>query len=156
MSGTSWAIGYVGGIVSLVLVLGFLAANPESGHTLFGFVPLFGLEPVTHQGDRITGPLTAIWFIVFALPMFALTPDYPAKRRLGEALGEGLNELRQTLLELPRRKSISAFLLANMIYTDALVSLFAFGGIYRRMRVYRWKCVSSLREVVEDRHCHSR
>src|SRR6185437_11539382 len=67
LSGTGWATGYIGGILSLILVLGFLAANPESGHTLFGFTPLFGLDPVTHQGDRITGPLTAVWFIVFSL-----------------------------------------------------------------------------------------
>jgi UMF1 family MFS transporter len=130
LSGTGWATGYVGGILSLILVLGFLAADPASGRTLFGFVPLFGLDPVTHQGDRITGPLTGIWFIIFALPMFLLTPDYPAKRRLSEALREGLIELKGTLSELPKRKSMAAFLLANMIYTDGLVSLFAFGGIY--------------------------
>ena len=81
LSGTGWATGYVGGILSLILVLGFLAASPETGRTLFGFTPLFGLDPVTHQGDRITGPLTGIWFIIFVLPMFLLTPDYPAKRR---------------------------------------------------------------------------
>jgi MFS transporter, UMF1 family len=130
LSGTGWATGYVGGILSLILVLGFLAASPETGRTLFGFMPLFGLDPVTHQGDRITGPLTAIWFIVFVLPMFLLTPDYPAKRLVSEALREGLTDLRQTLRELPKRKSLAAFLLANMIYTDGLVSLFAFGGIY--------------------------
>jgi UMF1 family MFS transporter len=130
LSGTGWATGYVGGILSLILVLGFLAADPDTGRTLFGLVPLFGLDPLTHQGDRITGPLTGIWFIVFVLPMFLLTPDYPAKRRLGEALREGLIDLGQTLGELPKRKSIAAFLLANMIYTDGLVSLFAFGGIY--------------------------
>ena len=130
LSGTGWATGYVGGILSLILVLGFLAASPETGRTLFGFVPLFGPDPVTHQGDRISGPLTGIWFVVFVLPMFLLTPDYPAKRPIGEALTEGLTELRDTLRELPRRKSMAAFLLANMIYTDGLVSLFAFGGIY--------------------------
>jgi UMF1 family MFS transporter len=130
LSGTGWATGYIGGILSLILVLGFLAASPETGRTLFGFMPLFGLDPVSHQGDRITGPLTGIWFIVFVLPMFLLTPDYPAKRRVGEALREGLTDLRQTLSELPKRKSVAAFLLANMIYTDGLVSLFAFGGIY--------------------------
>ena len=130
LSGTGWATGYVGGILSLILVLGFLAASPETGRTLFGFMPLFGLDPVTHQGDRITGPLTGIWFIVFVLPMFLLTPDYPAKRRIGAALREGLSELKQTLAELPKQKSLAAFLLANMIYTDGLVSLFAFGGIY--------------------------
>src|ERR1700716_464310 len=130
LSGTGWATGYVGGILSLILVLGFLAASPETGRTLFGWMPLFGLDPVTHQGDRITGPLTGIWFIIFVLPMFLLTPDYPAKRRVSDALRAGLTDLRQSLRELPKRKSLAAFLLANMIYTDGLVSLFAFGGIY--------------------------
>src|SRR5712672_837394 len=130
LSGTGWATGYVGGILSLILVLGFLAASPETGRTLFGFMPLFGLDPVTHQGDRITGPLTGIWFIVFVLPMFVLTPDYPARHSARDALREGLIELRQGLRELPKQKSMAAFLLANMIYTDGLVSLFAFGGIY--------------------------
>ena len=130
LSGTGWATGYVGGILSLILVLGFLAASPETGRTLFGLTPLFGLDPLTHQGDRISGPLTGIWFIVFVLPMFLLTPDYPARRRIGEAVLEGFGELRQTLADLPKQKSLAAFLLANMIYTDALVSLFAFGGIY--------------------------
>jgi UMF1 family MFS transporter len=130
LSGTGWATGYVGGILSLILVLGFLAANPDTGRTLFGFMPLFGLDPVTHQGDRISGPLTGIWFIIFVLPMFLLTPDYPARHSARDALREGLIELRQGLRELPKHKSMAAFLLANMIYTDGLVSLFAFGGIY--------------------------
>jgi UMF1 family MFS transporter len=130
LSGSGWATGYIGGILSLILVLGFLAASPETGRTLFGFTPLFGLDPVTHQGDRITGPLTGVWFIIFVLPMFLLTPDYPAKHPLGHAFREGFTELRQTLRALPAHKSIAAFLLANMIYTDGLVSLFAFGGIY--------------------------
>src|SRR6201993_4172965 len=36
LSGTGWATGYIGGIVSLIIVLGFLAANPETGRTLLG------------------------------------------------------------------------------------------------------------------------
>ena len=130
LSGTGWATGYVGGILSLILVLGFLAASPDTGRTLFGFMPLFGLDPVTHQGDRISGPLTGIWFMIFVLPMFLLTPDYPARHSPRDALREGLIELRQGLRELPKQKSMAAFLVANMIYTDGLVSLFAFGGIY--------------------------
>src|SRR5450755_2308612 len=130
LSGTGWATGYVGGILSLILVLGFLAASPDTGRTLFGFMPLFGLDPVTHQGDRISGPLTGIWFMIFVLPMFLLTPDYPARHSPRDALREGLIQLRQGLRELPKQKSMAAFLLANMIYTDGLVSLFAFGGIY--------------------------
>src|SRR5690348_12760331 len=130
LSGTGWATGYIGGILSLVLVLGFLAASPETGRTLFGLAPLFGLDPVSHQGDRITGPLTGIWFIIFVAPMFLFTPDYPARRPIREALHEGLSGLKRTLGQLPAQRSLATFLLANMIYTDGLVSLFAFGGIY--------------------------
>jgi UMF1 family MFS transporter len=130
LSGTGWATGYVGGILSLILVLGFLAANPDTGLTLFGFKPLFGLDPVTHEGDRISGPLTGLWFILFVMPMFLFTPDYPARHPLRNALRAGVAELKQTLMALPRQRSLAAFLLANMIYTDGLVSLYAFGGIY--------------------------
>jgi UMF1 family MFS transporter len=130
LSGSGWALGYVGGILSLILVLGFLAADPQSGRTLFGFTPLFGLDPVSHQGDRITGPLTGLWFIIFVLPMFVLTPDFPPRLSVRQALQEGLTDLRETLRELPKQRSMAAFLLANMVYTDGLVSLFAFGGIY--------------------------
>jgi UMF1 family MFS transporter len=130
LSGTGWATGYVGGILSLVLVLGFMAASPETGRTLFGFKPLFGLDPATHEGDRITGPLTGLWFVVFVLPMFLFTPDHAAKRPVTQALSEGLRELGDTLAHLTKSRNMMAFLIANMIYTDGLVSLFAFGGIY--------------------------
>lgn len=130
LSGSGWALGYVGGILSLILVLGFMAANPTTGRTLFGLVPLFGLDPAAFEGDRITGPIAGLWFMVFVLPMFLLTPDFPAKKPVGSALREGLADLKRTLGELPARRSVGAFLLANMIYTDGLVSLFAFGGIY--------------------------
>lgn len=130
LSGTGWAIGYAGGIVSLVIVLGFMAANPVTGKTLFGLVPIFGLDPKTFEGDRITGPLTGLWFIIFVLPMFLLTPDIPARLPLRVAVSHGLRELRATLAELLKSRSMTTFLIANMIYTDGLVSLFAFGGIY--------------------------
>ncbi len=130
LSGTGWATGYVGGIISLILVLGFLAADPTTGRTLFGFTPLFGLDPVSHEGDRITGPLTGLWFIIFVLPMFLFTPDYAAKLPVRLAVREGLRELRETLASLPGNRQMATFLIANMVYTDALVALFAFGGIY--------------------------
>lgn len=130
LSGSGWALGYVGGILSLVVVLGFMAANPSSGKTLFGLTPILGLDPATFEGDRISGPLSGLWFIVFVLPMFLFTPDFPARVKASNAVRAGLTDLGHTLRELPKHKSMMAFLIANMIYTDGLVSLFAFGGIY--------------------------
>ncbi len=45
LSGTGWAIGYMGGMVSLIITLGFLAGSPQTGKTLLGMTPLFGLDP---------------------------------------------------------------------------------------------------------------
>jgi UMF1 family MFS transporter len=130
LSGTGWATGYAGGLVSLVIVLGFLAANPHTGKTLLGLTPLFGLDPGLREGDRAAGPLSAIWFIVFVTPLFLFTPDLPRARPLRAAIGHGLASIAGTLRRLPEHRNVATFLLANMIYADGLVALFAFGGIY--------------------------
>jgi UMF1 family MFS transporter len=130
LSGTGWAIGYIGGIMSLIVVLGFLAADPKTGRTLIGLAPLFGLDPATHEGTRAAGPLTALWFFVFVLPMFLFTPDQAPKRPALAAVREGFVELRQSLRDLPKDQMLLTFLIANMIYMDGLISLFSFGGIY--------------------------
>jgi UMF1 family MFS transporter len=130
LSGTGWATGYLGGLVSLVFALGFIAASPQTGRTLLGWPPLFGLDPVLHEGDRASGPLTALWLLVFALPLFMFTPDRATKMPLAAAVRRGVGTLIETLANLPRYRNVALFLLANMIYADGLVALFAFGGIY--------------------------
>ena len=130
LSGSAWGLGYLGGLISLVIVLGFLSASPESGRTLLGFEPLFGLDPATHEGDRAAGPLTAIWFVVFALPMFLFTPDVARRASAKGAVRRGLSELWSTLKGLPRDRSYFSFLLSSMFYRDALNALYSFGGIY--------------------------
>jgi UMF1 family MFS transporter len=130
LSGTGWAVGYVGGLVSLVITLGLLAGGPETGQTLLGLDPLFGLDPVLREGDRASGPLSALWFLVFVIPLFLFTSDQPGKLPLAAAVRTGFATLTDTLRRLPQHRDTALFLLANMIYADGLVALFAFGGIY--------------------------
>ena len=130
LSGSAWALGYIGGIVSLIIVLGFMSASPDSGKTLLGITPVLGLDPSTHAGDRASGPLTAIWYVVFVLPMFLFTPDVHRKTLSGNAVSEGLQELLSTLRGLPRDRSFFSYLISSMLYRDGLNALYAFGGIY--------------------------
>ncbi|MBZ0162237.1 MAG: MFS transporter [Notoacmeibacter sp.] len=130
LSGSAWGLGYVGGLVSLVLVLGFLAAQAATGKTLLGFEPLFGLDAAAREGDRAAGPLTAVWYVVFILPMMLLTPDIKRRPSVAGAVSRGLSELGRTLKTLPARRSYFSFLLSSMFYRDALNALYAFGGIY--------------------------
>lgn len=140
LSGLGWAVGYIGGMVSLILMLGFLVASPETGKTLLGFKPLFGLDPVGREGDRAAGPLTALWFIAFVIPLFLFTPDAPARMPLGEAARTGIANLVGTLKEVRRYRNVMAFLIANMIYMDGLIALFALGGIYAA-GVFGWTTI---------------
>lgn len=130
LSGTAWGLGYIGGLVSLVIVLGLLAGQPTTGKTLFGIEPLFGLDTAAREGDRMSGPLTAIWYAVFLLPMLFWTPDVRRKQSAAGAVARGLGELKQTLLSLPKQTSYFSFLMSSMIYRDALNALYTFGGIY--------------------------
>jgi MFS transporter, UMF1 family len=130
LSGSAWALGYVGGLITLIIVLGFLAGQPSTGRTLLGIEPLFGLDPQLHEGDRASGPLTAIWFAVFALPMFLFTPDAERWLSTKGAVRRGLSELWRTLRRLPSERSYFGFLMSSMFYRDALNALYSFGGIY--------------------------
>jgi UMF1 family MFS transporter len=130
LSGSAWALGYLGGLVSLVIVLGFLAAQPATGKTLIGLEPLFGLDAGMREGDRASGPLTAIWYVIFVMPMFLWTPDAKRKPAADGAVRRGLAELGKTLRRLPSERSYFSFLMSSMFYRDALNALYTFGGIY--------------------------
>jgi UMF1 family MFS transporter len=132
ISGTGWAIGYLGGIVALAIMLLFLAENPQTGRTLIGLAPLFGLDPEMREGTRAVGPLTAIWFALFMLPFFLWVrePARPDRVSLGAAVKGAWPELRQTLRGLPARRSLFAYLGSSMFYRDGLNGMYTFGGIY--------------------------
>lgn len=130
LSGTGWAIGYVGGLASLVLMLALFVAGPPAGLTLAGIPPLFGLDPATGAGDRLSGPFSALWYLVFVLPLFLFTPDTPRLMGVGAAVGVGWARLKQTLRNVRHHRNALTFLVAHMVYVDGIVALFAFGGLY--------------------------
>ena len=130
VSGSGWAMGYWGGLLSLVLVLGFMVPAPGGEATLLGLAPVFGLDPAEGEGARATGPLTALWYVVFMIPFFLWTPDAPRAAGARGATSAALGGLGRTIRALPKRRSLFAFLLSSMLYRDALSGLYAFGGIY--------------------------
>jgi MFS transporter, UMF1 family len=130
LSGIGWAAGYVGGLTSLLLLAGLLIADAESGRTLFGLTPLMPLDAVGHQGDRLVGPFSALWYVVFIVPFFLFTPDRATGRMPERPIRAGLERLVGTFREVRQNRSIALYLLAHMLYADGLGAVFAFGGIY--------------------------
>jgi UMF1 family MFS transporter len=141
LSGLGWAAGYVGGLVSLVLVAGLLVADPNTGKTLLGLKPIVPLDAATREGDRLVGPFSALWYLVFVLPLFLFTPDRAAKPLDTRAVTAGLAQLVRSVKDLVRNHAqIALFLLARMLYADGLGAVFAFGGIYAAT-VFGWGAV---------------
>ena len=130
VSNVAWGLGYLGGMIVLIFVVAFLAGSPETGKTIIGATPLFGLDPKLGEDARATGPLAALWYLVFILPMFFFTPDAKRGMAIRPAVSEGLAELKSTLAEARQRGGIVRFLLARMIYQDGVNALLALGGAF--------------------------
>lgn len=130
ISNIAWGLGYAGGMVVLILTVGFLAVSPETGKTLLGSAPLIGSDPLSGAGDRATGPISALWYLIFILPMFVFTPDVRSKLGLRQATKNGLQELKSTIAEVRTRASIFKFLIARMIYQDGVAALIVLGGTF--------------------------
>ncbi len=129
LSGTGWAMGYVGGLVALIFMAGFVATAPDTGKTLLGLDPALKLDAAMHEGDRLVGPFSALWLLVFCLPLFFFTPDAPRHTANG-TIRDGLRSFWDTLKGLPSHPEILTFLIARMIFSDGLTAIFVFGGIY--------------------------
>lgn len=135
MSGNGFAFGYLGGIVALLCVLTLLVENPQTGRTLIGLPPGFGLldsapqDVGAQEGTRAVGPFTAIWYAVFMIPFFLWVREDPRPRGRMSLTG-ALRDLVAQLRALPQRRSLFAFLGSSMLYRDALNGLYGVGGVY--------------------------
>jgi UMF1 family MFS transporter len=131
ISGNGWAFGYAGGLVALVIMLLVFADNAETGRTLAGLKPAFGLlDAEAREGTRFVGPLTAIWYVLFMVPFFLFVRDPKAHKAPEGAVKLALIGLKTTLRHLPSDRSLFAYLGSAMFYRDALNGMYAFGGIY--------------------------
>lgn len=114
LSGSAVALGYLGGLVALVIyLLSFTFADP----------PLLGLDRAAREPERLVGPFVALWYAVFVLPMFLWTPTRPPNPL---ARGETLASILRLLRGRPRA---ARFLLGRMLVADGLTAAGVFGGV---------------------------
>ena len=126
MSGWAWGLGYMGGLVCLVIVLLGLVGLGETP-------PFLSLPQENSEHVRASALLVAGWIIVFSLPMFLLFKDPPkqAKVKTKKSLVKaGFADLWQTLKSLRAHPHLLRFLIASAFYRDGLNTLFAVGGLY--------------------------
>ena len=141
LSGFGWGLGYCGGLISLFIVLA--VSMPSMFGLGTGDQPLFGLDPKTHELERLVGPASALWLAVFVLPMFLFTPDSAGARRqsLWVAAKQGGASLLTTVRKLSHFRNALTYLIAFMLYNDGLAAIIAFGGVYAAA-TFGWSTVT--------------
>ena len=133
-SGAGYALGNVAGIVLLIIALTFFYLPQH---------PALGLDRASHEPERISGPLCALWFAVFAWPFFVWTPDRRhSALRVPDAIRQGLVSLANTIRNARDHRNVARFLVVRMIYNDGLNVMLAFGGVYSA-GVFHWGPVES-------------
>lgn len=132
ISGTGFAFGYFGGLLSLIIVL-VLFAEMGGGKTIVGLAPGFGLlDGDQMEGTRAAGPITALWYVVFMIPYFRWVHEPLVNKARGTA-SDALELLKKSIGNLSHRRSLLNYLISSMLYRDALNGLYAFGGIYAKL-----------------------
>ena len=131
VSGLAIAYGNAAGVLMMGFVFWAFALPGTVDWSWVPREPLFGLEQVTAEDDRIVGPMTALWLAVFTLPLLLFTPDGVATGlSTGAAVRQGLYDVLRTVRQLRHYANVARYLLARMLFNDGLVGILVFGGVY--------------------------
>jgi UMF1 family MFS transporter len=119
VSGLGWGLGYVGGIVALVLVV---------VATTFDW---WGMPTDNGLAYRVIALGCAVWTVLFAWPVLVYVPEAPpAPRRERVSFWRSYVVLVQDIVALWRgSRPTFWFLLASAVFRDGLAGVFAFGAV---------------------------
>lgn len=115
MSGLAYSLDYIGS-VALFIVWLWLPA--------LGVLAWFDGDFVH---ERLSGPLSAIWLVVFSIPFVVFTHDRDhAGLSLFGAMRKGLAQLRQTISEAQHFRNVGVYLIVRAVYADGMSAVFTF------------------------------
>ena len=135
LSGFGVAVGYVGSIVGVALVLPFFTGG------LPPVVPKFSdgvnnalhaIIPFTASGGRVaTFVPTGLLFLLFSLPLFFVCRDHnPAPRGTRVNWGKAFGDVRETITAAKRHPGALRFIITSLVYQDAIGTIVSFMTLY--------------------------
>jgi MFS transporter, UMF1 family len=118
ISGYGFALGYIGGLVSLLLVFPLIKG---------------GFDPDNLLRYRLSFPVTAVFFLVFSIPAFIyLKEERTAALRLtlAAAFRTGFQRVWATFHEIRKFRELFKFFVAYLIYIDGINTVIVFSAIF--------------------------
>jgi UMF1 family MFS transporter len=131
LSGLALALGNGSGILLLLFMLICFALPGVVDWPFVPAHPLFGIDQAAHEPERLAGPISALWLLIFSIPLFLFTPDRASMNvPLGRAAIAGVKSVIGTIRSLRHYRNVGAYLLARLFFNDGMTAVLTFGGIY--------------------------
>ena len=120
ISGFGFSVGYLGGLLILLIAMPFLAG---------------GLGPANLLDIRYTFLITCIFFLIFSIPSFVILKDQPAKKAVKiktNIVAYGFKKLAGTLRNIKKHKNLARFLISYFLFSNAFSVLALYIAIYAK------------------------
>ncbi len=134
LSGLGTAIGYVGSVVGVLLVIPFFRREltligPLSSGTMDMLHSVF---PFTARGGRIaTFVPTGLLFLLFSLPLFFFCRDHnPAPRGARTDWRKAFRDVGHTIRDAKQHPGALRFIITSFVYQDAIGTIVGFMSLY--------------------------
>ena len=122
LSGLAYALGSGCGFVLLIFFL-FAFLLPDH--------PLFGVDQAAHEPERLSGPISAVWMLLAAIPLFLFAPDRaPSGLPLRRAIKDGIRAVIRTVRGLKHYRNVAHYIGARSLFNDGMTGVLVFTGIY--------------------------
>ena len=117
-SGFSFALGYIGGILILIICIKVFIDNE---------VLPFGLSKENSENIRATSIVVALWYLIFSIPFL-----FSLKKKIKNKIERSSNNIKKikNLFWDKGLNNLGKFLLARMLYADGLNAIIVMGGIF--------------------------
>jgi UMF1 family MFS transporter len=117
-----------------VLALAFTAwAFALPGKVHWGWVPaapLFGLDPATHEPERVVALMSAGLLTLGSIPLFLFTPDAPPTGTpVLRAFAEGARELKRMVQTVSHYRDAMIYLGSRMFFVDGMNAVLIYAGV---------------------------
>jgi UMF1 family MFS transporter len=117
-----WGLGYMGGIVLLVMALWIIQ---------FGGAELMGIPDTAALSVRVVMIISMLWVLIFSIPLMLNVPESkPVPGAEKESIFTAYAKLFSSLAQMRHENpNLLKFLIASAVYRDGLNGVFAYGAV---------------------------
>jgi UMF1 family MFS transporter len=131
LSGLGLSLGNFAGIILLTFMMIALSAPGQVDWPFVPAHPIFGISQAAHTPERLSGPISGMWLLVFSLPLFFFTPDKPSTGiPMRQQMALGVRAVWNTVVSLKHYRNVGMYLLARIFFNDGMGAVLLFGTIY--------------------------